>query len=255
MKISIITVTYNSAQTLTRTIRSVCRQSYKDIEYIIVDGESADTTMTIVKEFAEQYPFIRYVSEPDNGIYDAINKGIQMATGSIIGLVNSDDVLADNDTITHIVERFKKERCDILYGDLQYVRYEAIEHNPPRVVRYWRSNDFSEHLLSYGWMPPHPTLYCRRSVFNKVGLYRTDFRISADYEFILRAFSHREFRTSYLPEVIIRMETGGVSNRDFRAMTIKTQEDFRALRMNGRKPFLTVLCKNLRKTRQFFRKK
>lgn len=253
MKVTIITVTYNSAHTLNRAMRSVVRQTYQDIEYIIVDGESADATMTIVKDFAEKYSHIRYISEPDKGIYDAINKGIQMATGDIIGLVNSDDVLHSKDTISHIVEAMEKENAEILYGDLIYCRYDAIEHNPPRVMRYWKSNSFHKRDLAYGWMPPHPTVYCRRGVFDTVGLYRTDFRISADYEFVLRAFQNESLKKFYLPEVIINMEVGGISNRDMRMIYIKMCEDVRALRINGRHPYTTLLFKNLRKIRQLFR--
>lgn len=252
MKISIITVTYNSARTLSRAIRSVVRQTYQDIEYIIVDGESADSTLHIIKDFAARYPQIRYISEPDNGIYDAINKGIQMATGDVIGLLNSDDELVHKDTIEHIVQRMQQTEADILYGDLVYCRYEAIEHNPPRVIRQWKSNAFCESDMRWGWMPAHPTMYCRREVFDRVGLYRTDFRISADYEFIQRAFSVKEYKKEYLPEVLVRMEVGGVSNRDMRAMLIKTHEDIRAMRLHGRVPLLTLCGKILRKFRQFF---
>lgn len=253
MKISIITVTYNSARTLSRAIRSVVRQTYPDIEYIIVDGESADSTIHIIEDFAARYPQIRYVSEPDNGIYDAINKGIHMATGDVIALLNSDDELATSDIITHIASHIEATGADILYGDLVYCRYEAIEHNPPRIVRYWKSNEFNPHDLRLGWMPAHPTLYCRREVFEEVGDYRTDFRISADYEFIQRAFRIPHFHKVYLPEVIVRMEVGGVSNRDFRTMWLKTREDWRVMRLHGLAPMTTITFKVLRKCRQFFR--
>lgn len=253
MKISIITVTYNSARTLTRTIRSVCRQDYKDIEYIIVDGESADSTLNIIKEYAAQYPNIRYVSEPDNGIYDAINKGIALATGDVIGLLNSDDELENNQTISRVIEHITKEDADILYGDLVYCKYDALEHNPPRIVRYWKSNPFREWEITMGWMPPPPTLYCKKEVFEKVGNYRTDFRISADYEFILRAFTMRELKKTYLPEVIIKMETGGISNRNIRTMCMKTKEDIRAMKMHKMNVPITILCKNMRKLKQFIR--
>lgn len=254
MKVSIITVTYNSARTLSRAIRSVVRQTYQDIEYIIVDGESADSTVNIIKDFAGRYPQIRYISEPDNGIYDAINKGISMATGEVIGLLNSDDELAGKEVIAHVVERMTSTSCDILYGDLVYCRYEAIEHNPPRVVRYWKSNRFHAADLQTGWMPAHPTLYCRRRVFDEAGLYRSDFRISADYEFVLRSFSMKQLKKEYLPEVIVKMEVGGISNRDFRSMLIKTREDVRALRLNHRPVLIAIPCKIMRKFMQFFRR-
>lgn len=253
MKVSIITVTYNSAATISRAIRSVCRQTYSDIEYIIVDGESADSTMNIVREFAAQYTNIRYISEGDKGIYDAINKGIQMATGDIIGLVNSDDMLADNTIIAQVVEQMDKTGADVLYGDLLYCRYDKLEHNPPRIIRHWKSNDFNSKDMRFGWMAPHPTLYCRRQVFDTVGLYRSDFRISADYEFILRVFSHPGILTTYLPQIMVMMETGGISNRSVRSVMYKMKEDYRALRINGRPPLFTLICKNIRKCYQFFR--
>jgi len=255
MKISIITVTYNSSRTLTRAIRSVCRQDYKDIEHIIVDGESADSTLNIIKEYAGQYPQIKYVSEPDNGIYDAINKGIQMATGDIIGLLNSDDELQNNHIISHIVKHIKEEKADILYGDLVYCKYDLIAHNPPRIVRYWKSNPYDEKELKFGWMPPHPSMYCKKEVFEQVGLYRTDFRISADYEFILRAFSKPELKKTYLEEVIVRMETGGISNHNMRTLCIKTKEDFRAMKIHNMKALLSLCYKKIRKVNQFIHPK
>lgn len=254
MKVTIITVTYNSAHTLSRAIRSVCRQSYHDVEYIIVDGESADNTLQIIKDYASQYANIRYISEPDKGIYDAINKGIRMATGDIVGLVNSDDALADSSILEKVVAQMENTQSDILYGDLVYCRYQAIEHNPPRIIRYWQSAPFSLKLLRRGWMPPHPTLYCKREVFERVGLYRTDFRISADYEFMLRALSDNSLKKVYLPEVVTMMEVGGVSNRDLRSLCIKFSEDIRVMRVHHLNVVWSILYKNLSKLNQFFRK-
>lgn len=251
MKISIITVTYNSARTLSRAMRSVCRQTYKDIEYIIIDGESADSTMNIVKDFASHYPFIRYISEPDSGIYDAINKGIRMATGDVIGILNSDDELYSPDILAHIISQMQFTRADILYGDLLYCRYDAFEHNPPRVIRHWKSEPFQPKTLTKGWMPAHPTVYCRREVFDKVGLYRTDFRISADYEFILRAFSDPSLKKEYLNEIFVRMEVGGISNRDMHSLLLKSKEDVKAMKLHHLHPFFTVIFKVLRKINQF----
>lgn len=247
MKITIITVTYNSAKTLSRAIRSVVRQTYTDIEHIIIDGESADSTLNIIKDFAARYPQIRYISEPDGGIYDAINKGIRMSTGDVIGILNSDDELYTPDTIAHIAAHMESEQADLLYGDLVYCRYDAIEHNPPRVTRHWRSNKFHKSDLKRGWMPAHPTLYCRREVFDRVGLYRENLRISADYEFILRAFDIDEFKKYYLKEILVRMEVGGVSNRDLRSLLLKTREDRQVMKLHNLRPTLTLCCKVLRK--------
>lgn len=251
MKISIITVTYNSARTLSRAMRSVCRQTYKDIEYILIDGESADSTVNIIKDFASHYPFIRYISERDNGIYDAINKGIKMATGDVIGILNSDDEYYSTNTLEHVVNLMEKENADLLYGDLLYCRYDALEHNPPRTIRHWKGNPFDSKDLRRGWMPAHPTLYCKREVFEKVGLYKTHFRISADYEFVLRAFAEPEFKKVYLNEIIVRMEIGGISNRNLRSLLLKSREDRAVMKLHGMNPFITLTFKVLRKVRQF----
>lgn len=251
MKISIITVTYNSARTLSRAMRSVCNQTYKDIEYILVDGESSDSTTHIIKDFAANYPFIRYVSERDSGIYDAINKGIKMATGDIIGILNSDDEFYDSTILAQVTSLMEKEKADILYGDLLYCRYDALEHNPPRTIRHWKGKPFENKDLKRGWMPAHPTLYCRREVFEQVGLYRTDFRISADYEFVLRAFSEPGFKKIYLNQIIVRMEIGGISNRNLRSLLLKSKEDRAVMKLHGMNPCITLTFKVLRKVKQF----
>jgi len=250
-KVSIITVTYNSAATLSRTLRSIEQQTYPEIEHILIDGESADATMPIIHDYASRHDNVRYVSEKDRGIYDAINKGIKMATGEIIGILNSDDTLASNETIAHIVKTFEETGADLTYGDLVYCRYTPIERQL-HVVRNWVSNDFDPHSLRFGWMCPHPTLYLRRKVYDEQGLYKPHYRISADYDFILRVFSKKEYKKAYIPEVLINMEIGGVSNRDLRSMARKTREDIRVLKENGQFRFYTILAKNLRKIGQFF---
>ncbi|MBQ8100722.1 MAG: glycosyltransferase [Paludibacteraceae bacterium] len=255
-KVSIITVTYNSGRTLQRTLRSVQEQTYPEIEHIIVDGASSDSTLAIIK--ANESHIARYVSEPDRGIYDAINKGIRMATGDIIGLLNSDDVLASPETIAHVVKTMKTTHADALYADLQYCRIEesgSLEANRMHVVRHWQSEEFDRHKLRFGWMPPHPTLYCRRNFLKKVGEYRTDFRISADYEFMLRMLNREDARIVYMPEVTVNMSVGGISNRGLRNIMRKMHEDHRALRLNHMHRPYTVLCKNLRKCKQFFQRK
>lgn len=250
-KVSIITVTYNSASTLSRTLRSIEQQTYPDIEHILVDGESADATMPIIHDYAARHTNVRFISEKDKGIYDAINKGIRMATGEIIGILNSDDTLASKDTIAHIVKTFEETGADLTYGDLVYCRYIEIEKQL-HVVRNWVSNDFNPASLRFGWMCPHPTLYLRKRVYDEQGLYKTNYRISADYDFILRVFSKEQYKKAYIPEVLINMEIGGVSNRDMRSMYRKTKEDIRVLKENGQFHFYTILAKNLRKIGQFF---
>lgn len=247
MKVSIITVTYNSAKTLERTIRSVQEQTYQEIEHIIVDGASTDGTLDIIR--ANEKGIARYVSEPDEGIYDAINKGLKMATGSIIGLLNSDDVLANEFVIEQIVRTMRREKADIVYGDLVYVDREDDD----KIVRYWRSNKFKRRQLYFGWMPPHPTLYVRRQIYEDNGLYSTALRISADYDFMLRILRHDKYKKAYIPQVLVRMAMGGISNRNLRTIMLKTREDYRVLRFNNVGGLFTLLCKNVRKIVQFLR--
>lgn len=247
MKISIITITYNSAKTIQRALESVQSQTYQDIEHVIVDGASKDGTRELIEAYAKKHTNVRWISEPDKGIYNALNKGIHLATGDVIGFVHSDDILYAPDSITHIAEAFAQQDIQVVYGDLQYVR-------EGKVTRRWRSNDFNPASLKYGWMCPHPTMYVRREVYQQVGDYDEWFSISADYDMILRIFKSG-FKTQYLPEVLVSMEVGGASNKNTRARLSKTQEDFIALRKNhvGAGIF-TVACKQLRKVKQFLRK-
>ena len=252
MKISIITITYNSAKTLPRALESVRSQTYGDIEHIIIDGASTDGTKELIINYQlsiinSQSPKVRWVSEPDGGIYDALNKGIRMATGDVIGFLHSDDVLYSPDSIGQIAAAFESTKADVVYGDLQYC-------NGDKVTRRWRSNAFKPSSLKFGWMPPHPTLYVRRKVYEQVGEYDSWFRISADYDMILRIFT-AGYKTHYIPQVLVSMETGGASNRDAKARLSKTQEDYFVLKKNHvGAGLLTVACKQLRKIRQFLRK-
>ena len=247
MKISIITITYNSAKTIQRALESVQSQTYQDIEHVIVDGASKDGTRELIEAYAKKHTNVRWISEPDKGIYNALNKGIHLATGDVIGFVHSDDILYAPDSISHIAEAFAQQDIQVVYGDLQYVR-------EGKVTRRWRSNDFNPASLKYGWMCPHPTMYVRREVYQQVGDYDEWFSISADYDMILRIFKSG-FKSKYLPEVLVSMEVGGASNNNTRARLSKTQEDFIALRKNhvGAGIF-TVACKQLRKVKQFLRK-
>ena len=251
MKISIITITYNSAATLPRALESVRSQTYGDIEHIIVDGASSDGTKELIINYQlsilnSQSPKVRWISEPDGGIYNALNKGIAMATGDVIGFLHSDDVLYSPDSIGQIAAAFESSGADVVYGDLEY-------RHGDKVVRRWRSNAFRRGDLKYGWMPPHPTVYVRREVYRQVGPYDEWFRISADYDMILRIFT-AGYKTRYIPQVLVAMETGGASNRDAKARLSKTQEDYIALKKNHvGAGLLTVACKQLRKIRQFLR--
>jgi len=247
MTISIITITYNSAKSLQRALDSVQSQSYKDIEHVIVDGASTDGTKELIKAYAKQHQNVRWVSEKDDGIYNALNKGIRMATGDVIGFLHSDDVLYSPDSIGHIAAALADETVDMVYGDLQYC-------NGGKVVRRWKSNDFNPSALKYGWMPPHPTVYVRRKVYEQVGEYDEWFRISADFDMMIRIFK-AGYRSKYIPEVLVSMETGGASNKNTKARLSKTQEDYIVLKKNNvGAGYLTVACKQLRKVRQFLRK-
>lgn len=243
MKISIVTITHNSAKTLQRALNSVQSQTYTDIEHIIIDGASTDGTREQVEAYAKTHTNVKWLSEPDDGIYNALNKGIRMATGDVIGLLHSDDVLKSPDSIEHIATAFTPE-VHLVYGNLQYCR-------AGKVVRRWKSNPFRPASLKFGWMPPHPTVYCRREVFEGVGEYDEWFRISADYDMLLRIFK-AGYTSRYIPEVLVIMETGGASNKDTRARLSKTQEDYFVLKKNHvGAGLLTVACKQLRKLRQF----
>lgn len=249
MKISIITITYNSAKTLPRALASVTSQKYDKIEHIIVDGASTDGTIDLIKAYAgkEGAEDVRWVSEPDNGIYDALNKGIKMATGDIIGFLHSDDWFFSSDSIGEIASVFASSDADIVYGDLQYCKGD-------KVVRRWISNPFRPSDLKYGWMPPHPTLYCRREVYEQTGLYDERLRISADYDMILRLF-RGGYKSRYIPSVLVCMEIGGASNKDHRSRWAKTYEDYLVLKKNHvGAGFFTVLCKQFRKLKQFIRR-
>lgn len=255
MKISIITITYNSAKTLPNTLQSVLSQTYPHIEHIIVDGASTDGTQELIETYAKEVQKgkdectreVRWVSEKDSGIYNAINKGIQMATGDVIGFVHSDDMLFSSDSIGHIANAFSSSNVDVVYGDLQYCKGD-------KVVRRWKSNAYCQRALKYGWMPPHPTVYCKREVYEKVGLYDEWFHISADYDMMLRIF-RAGYQSLYIPEVLVCMQVGGASNKNASALLSKTQEDRLVLKKNSVGfGYLTVACKQLRKIKQFIRK-
>ncbi len=246
MKISIITVTYNSAGTLPATLQCVRSQTCRDVEHILIDGASTDGTLQQIQAYAAQRPGTVYLSERDTGIYNAVNKGIRLATGEIIGVLNSDDVLADSTVLQTIVDTFERTGAQAVYGDLLYCRGE-------HVVRYWKSNPFVPSALKYGWMPAHPTFYCRREVYEALGLYDEQLRISADYDFMLRVLCGG-CRVAYIPRVLVRMQVGGVSNRSLRTMWKKSCEDAVALRHNDMGcGWLTVFAKNIRKMAQFLR--
>ena len=227
MKISVITVSYNSAATLARTLRSVADQSYPEVEHIVIDGGSTDETAAIVRRAGAHVN--RFVSEPDHGIYDAMNKGIAIASGEVIGFLNADDHYAHNDVLARMAEPFKQAPLDAVLGDVGFFR----AHEPDRLVRRYRSARFSPRAIGWGWMPAHPSLFVRRAVFERVGTFKTDYRIAGDYEWVARAFGSGGIRYRYLPEVVVHMQTGGVSTRGWRNTILLNQEVMRACRENG----------------------
>jgi len=249
MKVSIITIAYNAAETIEETIRSVISQDYHDIEYILIDGASQDKTLEIAQQYVSG--IAKIISEPDEGIYDAMNKGVRNATGDLIGILNADDVFAHREVISRVVETMKAGNTDACYADLKYVSRE----NPGKVVRYWKSGQYVKSAFLNGWMPPHPTFFLKKELYFKYGVYRTALRSSADYELMLRMLYKFDVKTSYLPEVVVHMKLGGQSNVSLRNRLRANNEDRLAWKLNELKPArLTFIKKPLGKISQFFRR-
>jgi len=249
MKISIITVVHNSAVTIKDTLASVAAQSHPELEYIVIDGASTDDTLNIVRSHGNLVTTL--VSEPDRGIYDAMNKGLALATGDLVGFLNADDMFAHPDVVASIARAAEQDpAADAVYGDIVYVR----EDRPDQVLRYWRSGAFTRSRLRFGWMPPHPTCYVRRSRLPTLGGFKGQLRIAADYDFVLRTLARAGARAAYVPDVLVRMRAGGASNRSLAAMIRKSREDLWALRRNRVGGLGTLLCKNLRKLPQFLQR-
>jgi glycosyltransferase involved in cell wall biosynthesis len=247
MKISIITVCYNSGKTIAHTLRSVAVQSFKDVEHIIIDGESTDNTLEIITA-AGNHVF-KVVSEPDKGIYDAMNKGIRLATGDIVGILNSDDFYANQYVLENIANSFYESTADLLFADLEYVQ----RHNIDKVVRYYSGASFTPSRLAWGWMPPHPTVFVRREVYERYGLFRTDYRIAADYELMARFLAKYSVKYLYFDEVILRMRTGGISTRNLKSNWILNREIIRACAENNIDTnILKVYSKYFQKIMQLF---
>ncbi len=249
MKITIVTAVYNRAATIAEAIASVASQTYPDIEHLVIDGASRDDTLAVIE--ANRHPALRLVSEPDRGIYDALNKGFALASGEVLGLVHSDDFLAHSQVIERVIAAFADPQVDAVYGDLDYVSAA----DPRQVIRRWKSGRFAAGKLRWGWMPPHPALFIRRRLWEQRGIYDPDFRIAGDYDAILRWFGAGRFggpiKAAYLPEVLVKMRTGGESNRSLGRILLKSREDYRALRINRVGGLGALVVKNLRKFSQF----
>lgn len=248
MKISIITAVYNRASTIESSVASVQGQSYGAIEHVIQDGGSTDGTLDLIERLTHSATCL--VSERDDGLYDAINRGISRSTGDIIGLMHSDDFYAHPQVLAKVARAFEDPRVDGVYGDLDYVSASDTK----KVVRHWRSGVYQPDLLSRGWMPPHPTLYLRREVFLQWGLYDTSFQIAADYDAMLRYLWRGRIHLAYVPEVLVKMRVGGVSNRSLGRILQKSREDYHAIRRNEVGGLGTLLRKNASKLKQFVNK-
>ena len=227
MKISIITAVFNAAGTIEETLLSVAQQTHQDVEHVVVDGASTDATPEIIA--CHRAKLARFISEPDHGVYDAMNKGLALASGEVVGFLNADDVYADKDVLSRVMDVMEREGLDALFGDVEFFRPE----DPTRTVRRYRSARFSPDQIALGWMPAHPALFLRRRVYEHYGVFRTDYRIAGDFEYCARIFHSDTLVYRSLPETLVRMRTGGISTSGWRNTVLLNREVLRACRENG----------------------
>lgn len=246
MKFSIITAVYNRANLIGEALDSVRAQQGVTVQQVVIDGGSSDGTLDAI--WARSSGDVLVVSEPDKGIYDALNKGLRLADGDIVGIMHSDDFFADKDVLADVQRAFEAKDVDAVYGDLDYVARDDTS----RVVRHWRAGPYSRAALAWGWMPPHPTLFVRRDVIASWGGFDPMFRISGDYDAVLRYFARGKIRATYLPRVLVKMRMGGESNRSIRRILVKSQEDYIALRRNQVGGIGALIWKNFSKVGQFW---
>ena len=249
MKISIVTVTYNSAVTLRDTMESVLAQTYKEIEYIVVDGASKDGTVNIIREYEPKFEGrMRWVSEKDRGLYDAMNKGFRMAIGDVIGIINSDDLLAEPQAIEKVMNVFMQNKhADAVYADLFYV----AQHDTSKIIRNWVSG--KQRPFRYGWHPAHPTFYVKREIYQKYGLFDLDFKLAADFELMLRLIERYHIKTVYLQEPLVRMRLGGATSKNLKNIIKGNRECIQAFKKNELPvSILYPFYRLLPKLRQFF---
>lgn len=243
--ISLITVCFNAESTIERCIKSVINQNFKNIEYILVDGGSTDDTLNIIKKYKDQIPVI--ISEPDKGIYDAMNKGIMHSNGTVIGMLNADDYFANNEVLTDVAKAFNEQDTEIVYGDLDFVNAAG------KIVRKWHSGKYTHGVFNWGWMPPHPTFYCKRVLFNNLGNYSLDFGTAADYELMARFMHGNNPKVQYIEKILVKMQIGGASNNSIRSYLKTIKFNYRAMCKNNIfAPWLTVALKPAIKIVQFF---
>ncbi|MEJ6021321.1 glycosyltransferase family 2 protein [Ramlibacter sp. PS4R-6] len=243
-----ITAVFNSAQTLEDSLCSVAGQTWPEVEHIVIDGGSTDGSLEIISRHQGAIAHTR--SERDDGVYDALNKGIGSATGDVIGFMHADDTYASPTALERVAKAFEDPSVGAVYGDLVYVDKDDLS----RVVRYWRAGPFRRRRLAHGWMPPHPTFYVRREHYQRLGGFDTRYRIAADYENVLRILWSGGVKPAYIPEVLVRMRTGGISNRSLPNIVRKSLEDFSAMRQNGIGALQGVLLKNVTKLPQLVRR-
>ena len=240
-----ITVSFNAESTIERCIQSVSAQSFKNVEYIIIDGSSTDNTLQIIHKYQQDIQIL--ISEPDKGIYDAMNKGIKMASGDVIGILNADDIFAYDGVLSDIALLFNKQKCDIVFADLNYVDQQG------KVIRKWKSGEYEQGMFNWGWMPPHPTFYCKKELFQQFGFYSLEYGTAGDYELMLRFMHNTPINACYLNKIIINMKTGGISNKSFSNRVKGLLFDLKAMRNNGIKaPVIRLLFKPIRKISQYF---
>jgi len=245
MKISVVTAIMNGRDTLPDMLESLREQTHQDVEHVVQDGGSTDGSLDYLR--LQGLDGMALESGTDTGIYDAINQGIRRASGDIIGLLHADDRLATPNVLESVAKAFEDPSIEGVYGDLQYVARD----NSDRVIRHWKAGDFAMAKLKRGWMPPHPTLYLRREVFERVGLYDTSFHIAGDYEAMLRFLTAGSVRLAYLPQVMVQMKMGGVSNKSFAHLIRKSREDYRAIKRHNIGGITTLITKNVSKIGQF----
>jgi len=247
MKLSIITISFNSGKTIESTVKSVLTQTYNNIEYIIIDGGSTDATMDIVNSFGTKISKI--ISEPDVGMYDAMNKGIKLATGDVVGILNSDDIYVDNNVLKRVAEEFEKMGADCAWGDLEMVDKNDLN----KVVRNWKSGPYKEGSFQQGWHPPHPGFFVKKEIYEKYGLFRTDMNTWADYELQLRFLEKEKITSSYIPQTLVKMRAGGKSSKSIWHQIKANFGCYRAFRTNGlRVNPLFIIKKPLFKFTQYF---
>jgi glycosyltransferase involved in cell wall biosynthesis len=234
MKVSIITATYNSASTIRDTLESVAKQTYSNIEHIIIDGLSKDNTLDIVKE----YPHVdKVISEKDKGIYDAMNKGIRAATGDVVGILNSDDFYPHNNILKKVTEEFRTKKVNAIIGDILFVSPNNIK----KVVRYYSAKRWKPSKFVKGYMPPHPSFFVYKKFYEQLGVYQIDYKIAADYELLIRFLATNQLSYSYIPEAIVHMRAGGVSNESIKSRYVLNQEIVRACKENGLNTNMLIL--------------